>query len=88
MATQSLKRKKLTSSISIPVHLVAIIATYIHHRDNPKVPAGATKLLTRLSQVSKMSVFACLGTEAGPIREAYTLRLKSRLEVKHSVGGP
>ena len=86
LATQSLKRKTGgTRSVSTPVHLVAVIASYIHHHDNPKVPAGATKLLTRLSQVSRMSVYACLGTEAVAVRDAYIHRLRSRLEVRYSV---
>ena len=82
LATQSLKRKTGTSSFSSPVHLVAVIASYVHHHDNPKVPAGATKLLTRLSQVSPMSVYACLGSESVAVRDAYIHRLRSRLEVR------
>lgn len=42
---------------------------------------GATKLLTRLSLVAPMSVFACLGQEATPIRDAYIARLRSHVEV-------
>ena len=83
LATQSLKRRTGTSSFSSPIHLVAVIASYVHHRDNPKVPAGAIKLLTRLSQVSPMSVYACLGSESVAVRDAYLHRLKSRLEVRN-----
>ena len=81
LATQSLKRKTETRSIPCPVHLVAIIASYIHHQHDPHVPAGATRLLRRLSQVAPMSVFACLGAESESIRDAYIHRLKSHVEV-------
>jgi hypothetical protein len=42
---------------------------------------GATNLLVRLSHVAPMSVFACLGQEAVPIRDAFVARLKAHVEV-------
>ena len=44
-------------------------------------PSGATRLLTRLSQVAPMSVFACLGSDAVSIRDAYVSRLGASVEV-------
>ena len=35
----------------------------------------------RLSHVAPMSVFACLGQEAVPIRDAFVGRLKAHVEV-------
>lgn len=80
LATQSVKRKLESHSVPTPVHLVAVIASYIHHHDDPHVPAGATRLLSRLSQVAPMSVFACLGSEAPGIRDAFMHRLRSHVE--------
>ena len=85
LATQSVKRKVDSHSIPTPVHLVAVIASYIHHHDDPHVPAGATKLLSRLSQVAPMSVFACLGSESLSIRDAFVHRLKSHVEVSQGL---
>ena len=82
LATQSVKRKVESHSVPTPVHLVAVIASYIHHHDDPHVPAGATRLLSRLSQVAPMSVFACLGSEAAGIRDAFMHRLRSHVEVR------
>ena len=97
LATQSLKRSVESTN---QIHLVAVIASYIHHHDDPHVPAGnqlpppvslnklitlcfagATNLLVRLSHVAPMSVFACLGQEAVPIRDAFVSRLKAHVEV-------
>lgn len=82
LATQSVKHKTDSQSMPTPVHLVAIIASYIHHHADPHVAAGATKLLQRLAQVAPMSVYACLGAESGAIRDAFVHRLKSHVEVK------
>ena len=49
--------------------------------DMTKIP-GATKLLTRLSLVSPVSVFGCLGDQATPIRDVFVRRLCSRVEVR------
>ncbi len=88
------------------LHLVSVIASYIHHHGDPHVPigklccldvcmlgfwyiepilrtyVGATKLLTRLSLVSPVSVFGCLGDKATPIRDVFVRRLCSRVEVR------
>ena len=37
LATQSLKQRVDSQK---QVHLVSVIASYIHHHDNPHVPAG------------------------------------------------
>ena len=104
LATQSIKQIVDTPTKgrgSKLVHLVFLIASCIHHHDDPHVPvgkcatlvvlytcnvqcivlSGATKLLTRLSLVAPMSVFACLGQEVTPIRDAYISRLRSHVEV-------
>ena len=82
MATQSIRRKTDAHSVPTSVHLVAVIASYIHHHDDPHVPAGAIKLLRRLSQVSPMSVFACLSADAVAVRDAFVHRLRSHVEVR------
>ena len=42
-------------------------------------------MLVRLSHVAPMSVFACLGQEAVPIRDAFVGRLKAHVEVSTHV---
>ncbi|XP_064385444.1 nucleoporin NUP188-like isoform X2 [Halichondria panicea] len=81
LTTQSLKLDTPTSGRGTSlVHLVSVIASYIDHHGDPHVPIGATKLLTRLSLVSPMSVFACLGGGATLARDAFIGRLQSRVE--------
>ncbi|KAK6196211.1 hypothetical protein SNE40_001479 [Patella caerulea] len=61
-------------------HVVATIAQYIYHRHNPKLPTLALVLLKRLAMVSPMSILACLGSEAEPVRDMFLSRLQALSE--------
>ncbi|PVD21635.1 hypothetical protein C0Q70_17434 [Pomacea canaliculata] len=58
-------------------HVVATVAQYIYHRHNPKLPIMATRLLRHLAVMSPMSILACLGNDAEPIRDMYLTRLQA-----------
>ncbi|KAK7095521.1 nucleoporin NUP188-like [Littorina saxatilis] len=61
-------------------HVVATVAQYIYHRHNPKLPTLATLLLKRLAMMSPMSILACLGNDAEPIRDMFLTRLQALSE--------
>ncbi|KAL8562821.1 hypothetical protein ACOMHN_004513 [Nucella lapillus] len=61
-------------------HVVATMAQYIYHRHNPKLPTLATLLLKRLALMSPLSILACLGNDAEPIRDIYLTRLQALSE--------
>ncbi|ESO92947.1 hypothetical protein LOTGIDRAFT_175627, partial [Lottia gigantea] len=61
-------------------HVVATIVQYIYHRHNPKLPTLALVLLKRLAMVSPMSILACLGPEAEPVRDMFLTRLSALSE--------
>ncbi|XP_059142292.1 nucleoporin NUP188-like isoform X2 [Physella acuta] len=58
-------------------HMVATIAQYIYHRHSFRLPTLATLLLKRLAMVSPMSILACLGNDAEPIRDMFLTRLQA-----------
>ncbi|XP_005100205.2 nucleoporin NUP188 homolog [Aplysia californica] len=58
-------------------HPVATVAQYIYHRHSHRLPALATLLLKRLAMVSPMSILACLGSDAEPIRDMFLTRLQA-----------
>ena len=62
-------------------HIVGVIAEYIYHRTNPLLPKLATLFLKRLAVVLPMSILACLGNQAEPIRDVYLMRLQHVTEV-------
>ncbi|XP_065842471.1 nucleoporin NUP188-like isoform X2 [Oscarella lobularis] len=72
----------LPQVIGDKVHIVSIIASYIHHRHDPELPVLSTRLLGRLCKASPMSLYGCLGPNntADSIRDAYALRLAARTE--------
>ncbi|XP_069743045.1 LOW QUALITY PROTEIN: nucleoporin NUP188 [Narcine bancroftii] len=61
-------------------NLIAVLAKYIYHRHDPALPRLAIQLLKRLAMVAPMSVYACLGSDAAAIRDAFLNRLQSRTE--------
>ncbi|XP_056146762.1 nucleoporin NUP188 [Lampris incognitus] len=61
-------------------NLIAVLAKYIYHKHDPALPRLALRLLKRLSTVAPMSVYACLGTDAAAIRDAFLTRLQSKIE--------
>ncbi|XP_078502398.1 nucleoporin NUP188 isoform X2 [Lissotriton helveticus] len=61
-------------------NLIAVLAKYIYHKHDPALPRLAIQLLKRLATVAPMSVYACLGTEAAAIRDAFLTRMQSRTE--------
>ena len=63
-------------------HIVGVIAEYIYHRTNPLLPKLATLFLKRLAVVLPMSILACLGNQAEPIRDVYLMRLQLTTEVQ------
>ncbi|XP_071948123.1 nucleoporin NUP188-like [Antedon mediterranea] len=69
-----------TTGLPHQPHLVALIAGYIYHRFDPKLPTLATLLLKRLAVVAPMSIYGCLGTHAVAIRDTYLYRLQSHSE--------
>ncbi|XP_062505615.1 nucleoporin NUP188-like [Corticium candelabrum] len=64
------------------VHIISVIASYIHHHRDPELPTLSTQLLKRLCVVSPMSVYGCLGSEEDghSIRDGYVMRLDARTE--------
>ncbi|KAL7980853.1 hypothetical protein Chor_002007 [Crotalus horridus] len=61
-------------------NLIAVLAKYIYHKHDPALPRLAIQLLKRLATVAPMSVYACLGSDASAIRDAFLTRLQSRIE--------
>ncbi|XP_063966754.1 nucleoporin NUP188-like [Lytechinus pictus] len=61
-------------------HLIAVIAGYIYHRQDPRLPTLAALLLRRLAQVAPMSLFGCLGNQAPAFRDAFLFRLQTHSE--------
>ncbi|XP_064027293.1 nucleoporin NUP188 isoform X4 [Pogoniulus pusillus] len=61
-------------------NLIAVLAKYIYHKHDPALPRLAIQLLKRLATVAPMSVYACLGSDAAAIRDAFLTRLQSRIE--------
>uniref|UniRef100_H3DN37 Nucleoporin NUP188 n=2 Tax=Tetraodon nigroviridis TaxID=99883 RepID=H3DN37_TETNG len=64
-------------------NLIAVLAKYIYHKHDPALPRLAIQLLKRLATVSRwlpMSVYACLGSDAAAIRDAFLTRLQSKTE--------
>uniref|UniRef100_A0A2K6TZA4 Nucleoporin NUP188 n=1 Tax=Saimiri boliviensis boliviensis TaxID=39432 RepID=A0A2K6TZA4_SAIBB len=61
-------------------NLIAVLAKYIYHKHDPALPRLAIQLLKRLATVAPMSVYACLGNDAAAIRDAFLIRLQSRIE--------
>ena len=54
---------------------VATVAQYIYHRQGHRLPTLATLLLKRLATAMPMSILACLGTDAEPLRDMFLTRL-------------
>ncbi|XP_061555304.1 nucleoporin NUP188 [Phycodurus eques] len=61
-------------------NLVVVLAKYIYHKHDPALPRLAIQLLKRLATVAPMSVYACLGSDAAAIRDAFLTRLQSKTE--------
>ena len=57
LATQSSKQ---SSDGSSPIHLVAVIASYIHHHDDPHLPAGQQTHLFKLSLSPRSDLLSSL----------------------------
>ena len=68
-------------------HPVATLAQYVYHRHSPRLTCLATLLLKRLATLSPMSILACLGSDASPVRDMYLTRLAAASEdIKLKVG--
>ncbi|KAM9841472.1 nucleoporin NUP188 [Aulostomus maculatus] len=61
-------------------NLIVVLAKYIYHKHDPALPRLAIQLLKRLASVAPMSVYACLGSDAAAIRDAFLTRLQSKTE--------
>ncbi|XP_030624883.1 nucleoporin NUP188 homolog [Chanos chanos] len=61
-------------------NLIAVLAKYIYHKHDPALPRLAIQLLKRLASVAPMSVYACLGSDAAAIRDAFLTRVQSKTE--------
>ncbi|KAM4696540.1 nucleoporin NUP188 [Rhinophrynus dorsalis] len=61
-------------------NLIAVLAKYIYHKYDPSLPRLAIQLLKRLASVAPMSVYACLGSDAAAIRDAFLNRLQCSIE--------
>ncbi|XP_072287840.1 nucleoporin NUP188 isoform X3 [Pyxicephalus adspersus] len=61
-------------------NLIAVLAKYIYHKYDPSLPRLAIQLLKRLATVAPMSVYACLGSDAAAIRDAFLNRLQCSIE--------
>ncbi|XP_066569048.1 nucleoporin NUP188 isoform X2 [Amia ocellicauda] len=61
-------------------NLIIVLAKYIYHKHDPALPRLAIQLLKRLATVAPMSVYACLGSDAAAIRDAFLTRLQSKTE--------
>ena len=63
--------------------MIATIAQYMYHHHDSRLPTLATLLLKRVATVYPMSILACLGNDAEPIRDIYLARLQALTEVMH-----
>ncbi|XP_053552160.1 nucleoporin NUP188 [Bombina bombina] len=61
-------------------NLIAVLAKYIYHKYDGALPRLAIQLLKRLATVAPMSVYACLGSDAAAIRDAFLNRLQCSIE--------
>ncbi|XP_068104600.1 nucleoporin NUP188 isoform X2 [Hyperolius riggenbachi] len=61
-------------------NLIAVLAKYIYYKYDPSLPRLAIQLLKRLASVAPMSVYACLGSDAAAIRDAFLIRLQRSIE--------
>ncbi|KAG8447953.1 hypothetical protein GDO86_015165 [Hymenochirus boettgeri] len=61
-------------------NLISVLAKYIYHKYDPSLPRLAIQLLKRLAMVARMSVYACLGSDAAAIRDAFINRLRGNIE--------
>ncbi|KAF4077015.1 hypothetical protein AMELA_G00203210 [Ameiurus melas] len=59
-------------------NLIAVLAKYIYHKHDPALPRLAVQLLKRLASVAPMSVYACLGSDAAAIRDAFLHHMQSK----------
>ncbi|XP_057675073.1 nucleoporin NUP188 [Corythoichthys intestinalis] len=78
--TASPLERALTQHGGHGANLVAVLAKYIYHKHDPALPRLAIQLLKRLASVAPMSVYACLGSDAPAIRDAFLTRLQSKTE--------
>ncbi|KAJ8038745.1 hypothetical protein HOLleu_16255 [Holothuria leucospilota] len=69
-----------TTGLPHQPHLVAVIAGYIYHRLDPKLPTLATLFLRRLAVVAPMSLYGCLGNQAPAVRDMFISRLQNYVE--------
>lgn len=69
-----------TTSRHSPSHLALIVAQFVHHRLNPRLPYLALRILTKLAEELGIPLVACLGTEAEVIRELLLNRLAAATE--------
>ncbi|PIK42981.1 hypothetical protein BSL78_20162 [Apostichopus japonicus] len=69
-----------TTGLPHQPHLVAVIAGYIYHRQDPKLPTLATLFLRRLAVVAPMSLYGCLGNQAPAVRDTFISRLQNHVE--------
>ncbi|XP_028664901.1 nucleoporin NUP188 [Erpetoichthys calabaricus] len=76
----SLLEQALTQHGSHGNNPIAVLAKYIYHKHDPALPRLAIQLLKRLATVAPMSVYACLGSDAAAIRDAFLTRLQSKTE--------
>ena len=63
-------------------HVVAVVAQYMYHRHDTRLPTLATLLLRRVAALFPMSILACLGKHAEPIRDVFLARLAAHTEVR------
>ncbi|XP_053329838.1 nucleoporin NUP188 isoform X2 [Spea bombifrons] len=76
----SLLEQALTQHGADGNNLIAVLAKYIYHKYDPSLPRLAIQLLKRLATVAPMSVYACLGSDAAAIRDAFLNRLQCTVE--------
>ena len=62
--------------------MVAVVAQYMYHRHDTRLPTLATLLLRRVAALFPMSILACLGKHAEPIRDVFLARLAAHTEVR------
>uniref|UniRef100_A0A3P8W9J0 Nucleoporin NUP188 n=1 Tax=Cynoglossus semilaevis TaxID=244447 RepID=A0A3P8W9J0_CYNSE len=70
----------LTQHSGHGTNLIIVLAKYIYHKHDPALPRLAIQLLKRLATAAPMSVYACLGSDAAAIRDAFLTRLQSKTE--------
>ncbi|XP_072045504.1 LOW QUALITY PROTEIN: nucleoporin NUP188-like [Amphiura filiformis] len=76
-----------TTGLPHQPHLIAVMASYIYHRHDPRLSTLATLLLRRLALAAPMSIFGCLGNQAAALRDMYLSRLQTHSEnVRLKVG--